>query len=229
MITVARSPREPETRQHEYQPSPQARFFGITAVLLLHLAFIATLLSRGAGSSELPGRDGGGSGELAVFALRPVAATRDAPRKGGGDEARVPAPKTVPANQKTEAIRAGSGNLDDHGAADLGDELAQLLADDPVSGGGKASYETILRRHISAHSRAPADRRGRRLTGMVIVRFRVERDGQIVDARVLRSRGAKLDEAALATLWRSEPLPSVPDHYSAPLEVDMPIDFQMSS
>ena len=38
---------------------------------------------------------------------------------------------------------------------------------------------------------------------------------------------APLDEAALATLWRSDPMPRVPVNLTAPLEVDVPIEFRM--
>src|SRR5690606_40428647 len=62
---------------------------------------------------------------------------------------------------------------------------------------------------------------------LVILRFRVARDGRVVDARVLRSPNGLIGEKALAALWRSEPLPQVPGELVAPVEVDVPIDFQV--
>jgi TonB family protein len=229
VTATAMSSRELEARRGGYRASPHSRLFGIATVLLLYVAFIAILLWRGIGLSDVPGQGGSGPGEPAVFKMAPLAATSGPPRKGGGDEAQIVNLQSAQADQDIESRRVGSGNDDDQGAAVLGDEFAQLLADDPLSGGGQADYETVLRRHIAAHSRALTHGKGRRHSGTVIVRFRVAREGEIVDARVLESRGVPLDEAALATLWRSEPLPSVPDSLDAPLEVDVPIDFQLHS
>lgn len=105
----------------------------------------------------------------------------------------------------------------------LDEAIAGALADDPLSGMGWAGYESILRRHIARHRQRP-DSFGRQ-AGTVIVRFNVDRGGHIVDARVLKTQGASLDEAALSALWRAEPLPGVPSGLPVPYEVDVPIDF----
>jgi TonB family protein len=222
------APAIPSYAAHQagYRTGSRPRLFALAAALLLHAAFVAVVLWRGAGFSVLPGQGGFGRGELAVFDLPSEDRAASRSREGGGD-ARLADRQLPLADENAKGDRAGSGPADEQGAALLGDELSRALADDPVSGGGQADYETILRRHIAAHSHAPIDDRGRRHTGTVIVRFQVGRDGAIVDARVLQSRGAQLDEAALAALWRSEPLPRVPDSFDEPLEVDVPIDFRM--
>jgi TonB family protein len=225
MTALAAPSYAPDARRSGYRTGSRPRVVALVAALLLHAAFVALVLWRGEGFADVPGQDGFRRGELAVFAL-PSADDAAKPKEGGGDGTHLADLQPL-GDRDAPGERAGSGPGDAQGAALLGDELARALADDPVSGGGQANYETILRRHIAAHSHAPTDDRGRRYTGTVVVRFRVARDGAIVDARVLQSRGAQLDEAALAALWRSEPLPRVPDRFDAPLEVDVPIDFRM--
>lgn len=162
---------------------------------------------------------------LTVELLAPEPAAGSA-RAGGGD----PDVRDLPFTRESSdvAIRTkGSGNAAAAGTAIFDTELASLLADDPLAGAGTSSYGAILRKHIAAHSRRHGDRIGRRDGGLVVLRFRVARDGRVVDARVLRSPNSLIGERALAALWRSEPLPQVPDELVAPIEVDVPIDFQV--
>lgn len=226
MTALTALPYAADARRNGYRTGPRPRVVALAAALLLHAAFVALVLWRGEGFADVPGQDGFGRGELVVFALPSADDAASPSKEGGGDGARLADLQPL-VDRDAQSKRAGSGSADEQGAALLGDELARALVDDPLSGGGQADYETILRRHIAAHSHAPTDGRGRKYTGTVVVRFRVARDGAIVDARVLQSRGAGLDEAALAALWRSEPLPRVPDSFVAPLEVDVPIDFRM--
>ncbi|WP_417318361.1 energy transducer TonB family protein [Erythrobacter aureus] len=227
MMAVTEQPILLGARPDRYRSNPKYRLSGLAAVLLLHVVFVAALLWQGMGVSNSPGRGDAHSGELAVFELLPADRAPTPPSRGDGDDTSKVLPQTVQVDGQVEVKQIGSTSADAKGATVLGDELAQLLADDPFSGGGRADYEAMLRRHISTHSKAPADSRGRRHTGTVIVRFRIARGGQIVDARVLKSGTAFLDEAALAALWRSEPLPSVPASLDTPLEVDVPIDFRV--
>lgn len=147
-------------------------------------------------------------------------------RAGGG----VPDARELPFTQERSdvAIRTkGSSPAPNAGNAKFDADLARLLADDPLAGAGRSAYGTILRKHIAANSQRRGDHIGRGDAGLVVLRFRVARDGRVVDARVLRSPNSLVGEKALAALWRSEPLPQVPDELAAPIEVDVPIDFQV--
>ena len=211
-----------------YRISPRSRVSALVGIMLLSTALVMLALWRGSGLADAPGQGGAGRGELTVFELPAAEQSVSTPQHGGGKQAQAaPAPGTA-ADQVTETGAAGAGETDDApGAAAFGVQLAGLLADDPLAGGGAADYAVILRRHVAAHISPPSVSGGRRYSGTVVVRFRVARDGRIVDARVLQAMSAPLDEAALATLWRSDPMPRVPLNLTAPLEVDVPIEFRM--
>jgi len=192
---------------------------------LLHLAAILLL------SLSYAGHGGGGlrampNGEpLTVELLSPDRVGGGA-RAGGGTADVRELPFTQ--DRSDVAIRTkGSGEAPTAGEAKFDAELASLLADDPLAGAGTSAYGAVLRKHIAAHSRRRGDRIGRGDAGLVVLRFRVARDGRVIDARVLRSPNSLVGEKALAALWRSEPLPQVPGDLAAPIEVDVPIDFQV--
>ncbi len=206
-------------------PHDGARAALVALSTFLHLAAILVFSLSYAGNGIGGLRDAPDGEPLTVELLSPDSAAGGA-RAGGG----VPDVRELPFTQAHSdvAIRAkGAGDAPVAGDAKFSAELASLLADDPLAGAGKSAYGNILRKHIAAHSRRRGDRIGRGDAGLVILRFRVARDGGVVDARVLRSPNSLVGEKALAALWRAEPLPKVPDELAAPLEVDVPIDFQV--
>jgi periplasmic protein TonB len=70
-----------------------------------------------------------------------------------------------------------------------------------------------------------ADRRGQ--SGVVQVSFSLDRQGRLVDSRIVRSSGvAALDEEALALLRRAQPLPPPPPEFPGePVTFNVPIRF----
>lgn len=222
----AATERAAEMLHGRYRPQRQSRPVVLVAVLVLHLAAAVLLITQGHGTSTRGGNGGASAGNVAVFELQDFAARNAVPREGGGSGPALVLPGKAEADPAAASGQGGRGVRAAPGEARLGDELAWVLADDPFAGGGRTPYETILRRHIAAYSRAPTDNTGRKYAGMVILRFRVARDGTIVDVRVLRARSARLEEAALAALWDAEPLPPVPAEFDTPLEVDVPIYFK---
>lgn len=90
------------------------------------------------------------------------------------------------------------------------------------------AYQRLLLRHIRPFRLYPAEAVPRRAEGVVVVRFRISRDGAVEEAWVVeRSRDPALDRAALETLWRAEPMPAVPDELPAPIEVELPVPFRL--
>ena len=165
---------------------------------------------------------GGGEGALAVFTLRAAPAEGSSSGAVGASPPPVPGEIPVEPNPVVSVARSGAGASADLAA--LNEAIAGAVADDPLGGAERADYRSVLMRHIMRF-RQPL--REASATGTVIVRFRIDRTGAIVDARVVGTRGPVLDEAALATLWRAEPLPGVPSHMAAPLDIEMPIDFRV--
>lgn len=167
----------------------------------------------------------GGEGDdaLAVFTLR--ASPAGGPAGGAENTPLPPLPGEIAVEPDpigpAAASSAEGASID---LAALNQAITGAVADDPLGGADRADYRAVLMRHIMRF-RQPL--REVNATGTVIVRFRIDRAGAIVDAWVVGTRGPVLDEAALATLWRAEPLPGVPAHMAAPLDVEIPIDFRV--
>jgi protein TonB len=157
--------------------------------------------STAAGKSDDPEAGAARDADTDTEAQGRVAAERQAEAGGGADAGR----------------KHGKG-----GDTGLDQAIAGAVADDPL--GGNDWYRSQLRYHLVAHRRTPGAGRGAR-QGTVVIRFTLSREGRVIDARVVMSRGASLDQAALATLWDAEPMPPVPSSLPAPIEIDMPVDF----
>jgi protein TonB len=201
------------------------------AVFAIHLAIFFLFYLGVFAPFDGAGRSGAVRGSVNVFSFSdvlsaaPTSKDDHVPADGGTGGLRAAGELSKQPALAQEHEGAGAG--DRAGDASLGDMIASVLADDPAGGGDWISYEAILRRHIARYRQHPDKAGGRGRTGIVVVRFNVDRDGRIVDARILKTQGASLDEAALAALWRAEPLPVVPAALPTPLEIDVPIDFRV--
>jgi protein TonB len=73
------------------------------------------------------------------------------------------------------------------------------------------AYRDRLAAHLKAYQRYPAMARARREEGLVVVDVTIQRDGEIVAMMIKRGSGShSLDDEALATLKRADPLPAMP-------------------
>ncbi len=202
------------------------RAFSLSIVTTLYLAAFLLFFGGWFDQSGDIQRPRAGAGQINSFLLASAPPIAALPASGGSGTAPASRGDTERA-VKEQPQGAGPGKLAYGGDAALTEALAGALADDPLSGGGSPGYDAALRRHLARFAQPPRASAGRR-RGIVVIRFRIDRDGRVVDARVLKSQGSPLDEAALATLWRAEPLPGVPAGLPTPLEVDVPIDFKAS-
>ncbi len=90
----------------------------------------------------------------------------------------------------------------------------------------QASWEARLLSHLERYRRYPSSSRARREQGVVHVRFRMNRQGRVLSVSLLRSSGfSVLDQAALDTLRRAQPLPAIPDDRPDELELSIPVEF----
>lgn len=88
------------------------------------------------------------------------------------------------------------------------------------------SWEGRVLARIARYRRYPANAKRAREQGVVFIHFRMDRAGHILTASLARSSGhADLDQAALDTLRRADPLPSIPDDRPDQLELSVPIEF----
>lgn len=88
------------------------------------------------------------------------------------------------------------------------------------------SWQARLLAHLERFRRFPSAARAKREEGAVYVRFRMNRAGNVLAARVIWSSGsAALDKAALETLRRAQPLPAIPKDLPNEVELDVPVEF----
>lgn len=95
-----------------------------------------------------------------------------------------------------------------------------------ASSNTEATWQALLLAHLEKHRRYPARARAARQQGVVYVSFRMNRQGQVISSSVLRSSGhATLDQAALDTLRRAQPLPRIPDDRPDVVELTVPVEY----
>ena len=174
--------------------------------------------------------------------------TPQAARRGGPVEAASGGAVTVgqQAAQSTSAEPSGDGGYPGQGGesastAELSQPAPSALQAGEAAGAldglagarseGAAAdnaYQRLLQKHIRPFRRYPADAIPRRAEGVVVVRFRVDRTGNVEEAWIAEhSRDSALDRAALETLWRAEPMPGVPSQLPAPVEVELVMPFRL--
>lgn len=93
----------------------------------------------------------------------------------------------------------------------------------------EARYLQALLGHLNRYKRYPDSARRMRREGVVEVTFTVNRQGQVADARVVKSAGFRpLDDEVRDMLSRAVPLPGVPADYRRPeLTVTLPVAFSL--
>ncbi len=107
----------------------------------------------------------------------------------------------------------------------------------PNAGFSEAQRQSIARWqrrvvvHLNRFKKYPIEARKAHVEGDVEVVFRMDRDGHVIERRVLRTSGAgSLDDAALEILRRAEPLPQPPaDMQGSTFELMLPIEYRVKS
>lgn len=95
-----------------------------------------------------------------------------------------------------------------------------------LSSDASQSWEARLLAHLERYRRFPARARAARQQGTVLVWFRMNRSGSVLTASVERSSGfTTLDQAALDTLKRAQPLPAIPEDRPDEIELTIPVEF----
>lgn len=95
-----------------------------------------------------------------------------------------------------------------------------------LSNNAQPNWEGLLLAHLERFRRYPARARAARQQGTVYVRFTMNRAGMVLTSAIVKKSGSfDLDQAALDTLQRAQPLPTIPDDRPDPAEVTLPIQF----
>jgi len=91
------------------------------------------------------------------------------------------------------------------------------------------SWHVGIVKQIERHKGYSASALSRRQTGMVQIAFTLNRDGQVLGSRVVKSSGhAALDQEAIATLRRAQPFPAPPrDLDGSTFDFTVPVNFNI--
>lgn len=89
-----------------------------------------------------------------------------------------------------------------------------------------AKFTEALLRHISHYQRYPKAAEPLHLQGTVATVFSISRTGRLLGVWVKASSGAEvLDEAAIETIRRAQPLPAIPAELPDPLKIEVKLGF----
>jgi protein TonB len=92
------------------------------------------------------------------------------------------------------------------------------------------TWKSQIVARLEEHKRYPEEARLRRDQGVVQVFFALDREGRLIESRVVRPSGVRvLDEEALALLQRAAPFPLPPPEVPGENRVDLtvPIRFNL--
>lgn len=97
-----------------------------------------------------------------------------------------------------------------------------------VSNNAQPNWEGQILAHLERFRRYPARARAARHQGTVLVRFVMNRAGMVLSSQIVQKSGSRdLDQAALDTLQRAQPLPAIPKEKPDSVELTVPVDFQI--
>ena len=93
---------------------------------------------------------------------------------------------------------------------------------------GPDKWEGRVLARLAQYRRYPAGAEHARQQGTAFVRFRIDRAGHVLSASLERSSGyPALDEAALDTLHRADPLPKIPPDRPDEVTLLVPVEFSI--
>lgn len=97
-----------------------------------------------------------------------------------------------------------------------------------ASNNAQPNWEGLILAHLERFRRYPARARAARKQGTVLVRFVMNRGGMVLSSRIVQKSGSfDLDQAALDTLQRAQPLPGIPKEKPDTVELTVPVEFQL--
>jgi protein TonB len=101
-----------------------------------------------------------------------------------------------------------------------------------TTGGKKGSaknYYSALMAWLNQHKDYPADLKKQKKQGVVVLKFSIDKNGNVMSSSVKKSSGIEqLDQAALNMLVKANPLPSIPDSMKREsLSLAIPIEYSL--
>jgi len=91
------------------------------------------------------------------------------------------------------------------------------------------AYYGVLQEHIRRHQTYPGQARSARIQGTVLIQFSLRRDGEILDVWIQKSSGNPiLDEEAIETIERAQPMPEIPSTLPDQMDFTVPMSFSLT-
>ncbi|GAB3739527.1 hypothetical protein GCM10028794_23290 [Silanimonas algicola] len=153
------------------------------------------------------------------------------PRADGAVDA-APLPPTAPVADASAAEPNDAAMEDSPGA---GDVVVDSRPTEPAPRGAltrqERNYFAVISAHLNRRKTYPAEAKQARQQGVVVVRFRIDRDGHVLSADIRRGSGhALLDDATVELLRRVSPLPRIPRSIDRDeLTLSLPIDYALTT
>lgn len=99
---------------------------------------------------------------------------------------------------------------------------------DRLVNNARPNWEDLILAHLERFRRYPARAGAARQQGTVTVRFRMNRAGMVLSLAIMKKSGSyDLDQAALDTLKRAQPLPAIPADMADEVELTVPVEFKL--
>jgi protein TonB len=198
--------------------SRELRWF-LAAGLAASLLFAASVFWLRQASSGTAGRVPQAAPAVAVQLVRvpdspaEAAASSEQPQDTAADRISAVPPAAVTSPSRAAAAHPALDDTRD--------------ASSPAQAAGETSkFQAALAAHLARFKRYPDAARERRLRGIVYVAFSLRRDGFLADVSIRKSSGEPvLDQEAIETLKRAQPLPPIPFGLPGRLEIVSPVEF----
>lgn len=163
---------------------------------------------------------------------------RQADTPSQAQQARASQPAKSPPPPKPTAAREGElAASETGGATDASPAPASITAAPPApdappadfqAGAASDQWEARLMARLERYRYYPAAARSRRQQGTAWVMASIDREGRLLALRLEQSSGQPmLDDAALQTFRRAQPLPPIPDELKAPQELVVPVEYYL--
>lgn len=196
---------------------------------------LLTLLFSGAGRSDISSKSLSGNAvsglEMRVSIFKASDDAHLPPSKPRTDpnesRPRIQTPTPLP-RPKPNPDGGASAQTTPATAAETNTEAAKPLK---LSGDAidmASNFQQQLLAYIESYRRYPENARSNHIEGSVQISFTMDRNGRVLNIRIVHSSGnTELDDEAIKTVLRAQPLLPIPTDLPAPLNIVLPVDFKL--
>lgn len=141
----------------------------------------------------------------------------------------VTLPPSAPPQPQRQAAASAPAPTAPLPAAPSAAGASNAAGNDPRAKKQEADYFAMVSAHLNRRKAYPVEARQARQQGVVVVRFTVDRNGNVSGVSIKRSSGhGTLDSATLALVQRVAPLPRMPASMQRDsLTLSLPIDYSL--